>query len=137
VIPEPKDDEAHVIGYRTKPNRVMDALNFEYPDYERLDEGMAPAEMKVQDNELVQRKIRRLKITNSKLSKALMAISGEKNYSPEYGNFLYFHVFISDFSLLCFSIPLPSNDLRTGDSKNTKIDLFSTKKEGIIQGFWT
>ncbi|KAL5668306.1 hypothetical protein ACJX0J_020527 [Zea mays] len=75
---------------------------------------MAPVEMKVQDvmtkpfpvdeeilganiilwltfNELV----------SSKLYEGLISIGNK------YGNFLYFHVFVSDFSLLHISIPLP------------------------------
>jgi hypothetical protein len=38
-----KEDQLMTAAFGTRPkrrlNRVMDALNFEYPDYERLDEG--------------------------------------------------------------------------------------------------
>jgi hypothetical protein len=38
-----KEDQLMTAAFDTRPkrrlNRVMDALNFEYPDYERLDEG--------------------------------------------------------------------------------------------------
>jgi hypothetical protein len=38
-----KEDQLMIAAFGTRPkrrlNRVMDALNFEYPDYERLDEG--------------------------------------------------------------------------------------------------
>ena len=38
-----KEDQLMIVAFGTRPkrrlNRVMDALNFEYPDYERLDEG--------------------------------------------------------------------------------------------------
>jgi hypothetical protein len=38
-----KKDQLMTIAFGSRPkrrlNRVMDALNFEYPDYERLDEG--------------------------------------------------------------------------------------------------
>jgi hypothetical protein len=38
-----KEDQLMTIAFGTRPkrklNRVMDALNFNYPDYERLDEG--------------------------------------------------------------------------------------------------
>jgi hypothetical protein len=38
-----KEDQLMTASFSTLPkrrlNRVMDALNFEYPDYERLDEG--------------------------------------------------------------------------------------------------
>jgi hypothetical protein len=32
--------------WKQRLNRVMDALNFEYPDYERLDEGAGGAKRK-------------------------------------------------------------------------------------------
>jgi hypothetical protein len=38
-----KEDQLMTAAFGTRPkqrlNRVMDALNFEYPDYERLDRG--------------------------------------------------------------------------------------------------
>ena len=38
-----KEDQLMTVAFGTRPkrrlNRVMDALNFEYPDYNRLDEG--------------------------------------------------------------------------------------------------
>jgi hypothetical protein len=38
-----KEDQLMIVAFGTRPkrrlNRVMDALNFEYPDYEKLDEG--------------------------------------------------------------------------------------------------
>jgi hypothetical protein len=38
-----KEDQLMTAAFCTRPkrrlNRVMDALNFEYPNYERLDEG--------------------------------------------------------------------------------------------------
>jgi hypothetical protein len=40
----PKKDQLMTAAFGTRPkrrlNRVMDALNFEYPDYERLDSGV-------------------------------------------------------------------------------------------------
>jgi hypothetical protein len=45
-----KEDELMTSAFGTRPkrrlNRVMDALNFEYPDYERLDEGTKGAKRK-------------------------------------------------------------------------------------------
>jgi hypothetical protein len=45
-----KEDQLMTASFSTLPkrrlNRVMDALNFEYPDYERLDEGARGAEKK-------------------------------------------------------------------------------------------
>jgi hypothetical protein len=45
-----KEDQLMVAAFGTRPkqrlNRVMDALNFEYPDYERLDEGAGGAKRK-------------------------------------------------------------------------------------------
>jgi hypothetical protein len=39
-----KEDQLMTAAFGTRPkrrlNRVMDALNFEYPDYERLDKGV-------------------------------------------------------------------------------------------------
>jgi hypothetical protein len=39
-----KEDQLMAAAFGTRPkqrlNRVMDALNFEYPDYEKLDEGV-------------------------------------------------------------------------------------------------
>ena len=39
-----------IVAFGTRPNRrlnrMMDALNFEYPDYERLDEGVGGAKRK-------------------------------------------------------------------------------------------
>jgi hypothetical protein len=38
-----KEDQLMIAAFGTQPkrrlNRVMDTLNFEYPDYEKLDEG--------------------------------------------------------------------------------------------------
>jgi hypothetical protein len=38
-----KEDQLMTVAFGTQPkrrlNRVMDALNFEYPDYEKLDKG--------------------------------------------------------------------------------------------------
>jgi hypothetical protein len=38
-----KEDQLMIVAFGTRPkrrlNRVMDALNFEYPDYEKLDKG--------------------------------------------------------------------------------------------------
>jgi hypothetical protein len=45
-----KEDQLMTAAFGTRPkrrlNRVMDALNFEYPDYERLDEGVGGAKRK-------------------------------------------------------------------------------------------
>jgi hypothetical protein len=39
-----KEDQLMIAAFGTRPkrrlNRVMDVLNFEYPDYERLDKGV-------------------------------------------------------------------------------------------------
>jgi hypothetical protein len=44
-----KEDQLMTAAFGTRPkrrlNRVMDALNFEYTDYERLDEGAGGAKM--------------------------------------------------------------------------------------------
>jgi hypothetical protein len=46
-----KEDQLMTVAFGTwekrRPNRVMDALNFEYPDYERLDEGVRGAKKRV------------------------------------------------------------------------------------------
>jgi hypothetical protein len=45
-----KEDQLMTFAFGTRPkrrlNRVMDALNFEYPDYDRLDEGVRGAKRK-------------------------------------------------------------------------------------------
>jgi predicted secreted protein len=45
-----KEDQLMTAAFGTRPkqrlNRVMDALNFEYPDYNRLDEGARGANRK-------------------------------------------------------------------------------------------
>jgi hypothetical protein len=45
-----KEDQLMTAAFGTRPkrrlNRVMDAVNFEYPDYERLDEGVEGAKRK-------------------------------------------------------------------------------------------
>jgi hypothetical protein len=45
-----KDDQLMTASFGTRPkrrlNRVMDALNFEYPDYERLNKGAEGAKRK-------------------------------------------------------------------------------------------
>jgi hypothetical protein len=45
-----KEDQLMTAAFGTRQkrrlNRVMDALNFEYPDYERLDEGARVAKRK-------------------------------------------------------------------------------------------
>jgi hypothetical protein len=45
-----KEDQFMTVAFGTRPkqrlNRVMGALNFEYPDYERLDEGAGGAKRK-------------------------------------------------------------------------------------------
>jgi hypothetical protein len=45
-----KEDQLMIAAFGTwkkrRLNRVMDTLNFEYPDYERLDEGVGGAKKK-------------------------------------------------------------------------------------------
>jgi hypothetical protein len=45
-----KEDQLMIVAFGTQKkrrlNRVMNALNFEYPDYERLDEGAGGAKKK-------------------------------------------------------------------------------------------
>jgi hypothetical protein len=45
-----KEDQLMIVAYGTRPkrrlNRMMDALNFEYPDYERIDEWAGGAKRK-------------------------------------------------------------------------------------------
>jgi hypothetical protein len=45
-----KEDQLMTAAFSTRPkqrlNRVMDPLNFEYPDYDRLDEGSGGAKRK-------------------------------------------------------------------------------------------
>jgi hypothetical protein len=45
-----KEDQLMTVAFGSWPkqmlNRVMDALNFEYPDYERLDEGAGGVQRK-------------------------------------------------------------------------------------------
>ena len=45
-----KEDQLMIAAFGTRPkrrlNRVMDVLNFKYPDYERLDEGARGAKRK-------------------------------------------------------------------------------------------
>jgi hypothetical protein len=46
-----KEDQLITAAFGTRPkrrlNRVMDALNFEYPNYERLDEGAGGIKRKI------------------------------------------------------------------------------------------
>jgi hypothetical protein len=60
-----KEDQLMTAAFGTRPkrrlNRVMDALNFEYPDYERLDEGVRGAKRKRIVNTLNRQAIRSVK----------------------------------------------------------------------------
>jgi hypothetical protein len=62
-----KEDQLMTAAFGTRPkrrlNRVMDALNFEYPDYDRLDEGAEGAKRKIVVNILSRQTARSVKKT--------------------------------------------------------------------------
>jgi hypothetical protein len=69
-----KEDQLMTAAFGTRPkrrlNRVMDALNFEYPDYERLDEGAGGAKRKRVGSVLSRQVARSVKADDEALKKA-------------------------------------------------------------------
>jgi hypothetical protein len=68
-----KEDQLMTAAFDTCPkrrlNRMMDALNFKYPDYERLDEGAEGAKIKIIVSILNQQAIRSVKEDKKALKK--------------------------------------------------------------------
>jgi hypothetical protein len=68
-----KEDQLMTAAFGTRPkrrlNRVMDALNFEYPDYKRLDEGARGAKRKRVVSNLNRQAIRSVKEDQKALKK--------------------------------------------------------------------
>jgi hypothetical protein len=72
-----KEDQLMTAAFSTQPkrrlNRVMDALNFEYPDYERLDKGAEGAKRKRVVSILSREAARSMKADEKALKKAKVA----------------------------------------------------------------
>jgi hypothetical protein len=72
-----KEDQLMTAAFSTQPkrrlNRVMDALNFEYPDYETLDEGVGGVNRKRVVSILSRQAIRSIKEGQKTLKKLLGA----------------------------------------------------------------
>jgi hypothetical protein len=81
-----KEDQLMIDAFGTRPkrrlNRVMDALNFEYPDYERLDEGAGGAKRKRIVSILNRQAIRSVK-EDQKALKKQKTLSEPKESSPK------------------------------------------------------
>ncbi|KAL5668356.1 hypothetical protein ACJX0J_020577, partial [Zea mays] len=115
----------------------MDALGFEYPDYERLDEEAGGLKRKRVVSEFAisggyqpgsvlfggttcYRQLKEIDVLHKVIighgdfcalvaSRGTAAAFVKAGFITQiwYGHFLYFHVFISDFSLLCFLLFFP------------------------------
>jgi hypothetical protein len=81
-----KEDQLMTTVFGTRPkrrlNRVMDALNFEYPDYKRLDEGARGAKKKRVVNILNRQAIRSVK-EDQKALKKQKTLSEPKDSAPK------------------------------------------------------
>jgi hypothetical protein len=81
-----KEDQLMTAAFSTRPKRrlkrVMDALNFEYPDYERLDEGARAAKRKRIVSILYRKAIRSVK-EDQKALKKQKTLSGPKESAPK------------------------------------------------------
>jgi hypothetical protein len=81
-----KKDQLMTIAFGSRPkrrlNRVMDALNFEYPDYERLDEGARGGKRKRVVSILGRQATRSVK-EDQKASKKQKTLSEPKDSAPE------------------------------------------------------
>jgi hypothetical protein len=81
-----KEDQLMTATFGTRPkrslNRVMDALNFEYPDYERLDEGAGGAKRKRIVSILNRQAIRSVK-EDQKASKKQKTVWEPKELAPK------------------------------------------------------
>jgi hypothetical protein len=81
-----KEDQLMTTAFGTRPkrrlNRVMDALNFEYPDYERLDEGAEGVRRKRVVSILSRKAIRSVK-EDQETSKKIKTVSESKVSAPK------------------------------------------------------
>jgi hypothetical protein len=81
-----KVDQLMMVSFGTRPkrrlNRVMDALNFEYPDYERLDKGTEGAKRKRVVNILSREAARSVK-ADEKAPKKMKAVQEPKAQVPK------------------------------------------------------
>jgi hypothetical protein len=81
-----KEDQLMTVAFGSRPkrrlNRVMDALNFEYPDYERLDEGAGGAKRKRVVSILGRQATRSVK-EDQKASKKQKTLSEPKDLAPK------------------------------------------------------
>jgi hypothetical protein len=81
-----KEDQLMTAAFGTHPNRrlnrVMDALNFDYPDYERLDEGPGGIKRKIIVSILNRQAIRSVK-EDQKALKKQKTISEPKELAPK------------------------------------------------------
>jgi hypothetical protein len=84
-----KEDQLMIAAFGTRPkrrlNRVMDSLNFEYPDYERLDEGLGGIKRKGIVSILNRRAIRSVKEDQKTLKKQKLYRS-QRNQFPRNRN---------------------------------------------------
>jgi hypothetical protein len=84
-----KEDQLMTIAFGTRPkrrlNRVMDTLNFEYPDYKRLDEGAGGAKRKRVISILNRQAIRLVK-EDQKALKKQKTLSEPKDSAPKNAN---------------------------------------------------
>jgi hypothetical protein len=81
-----KEDQLMNATFGTRPkrrlNRVMDAINFEYPDYERLDEGLGGAKRKRVVSILSRQATRSVK-EDQKALKKQKTLSEAKDLAPK------------------------------------------------------
>jgi hypothetical protein len=86
-----KDDQLMTVAFGTQPkrrlNRVMDALNFEYPDYERLSEGAGEVKTKGVVSILSRQAAWSVK-ANEEALKKVKAASEPKAPAPKKGNLM-------------------------------------------------
>jgi hypothetical protein len=87
-----KEDQLMTAAFGTRPNRrlnrVMDALNFVYPDYERLDEGPEGIKRKIIVSILNRHAIRTVKEDK----KALKLYRSRRNWLPRNESLSRYHL---------------------------------------------
>jgi hypothetical protein len=86
-----KEDQLMTVAFGTSPkrrlHRVMDALNFEYPDYDRIDEGARGAKRKRVVSILAREAIRSVKEDQETLKK-MKTVPEPKVSTPKNGSLL-------------------------------------------------
>jgi hypothetical protein len=86
-----KEDQLMTAAFGTRPkrrlNRVLDALNFEYPNYERFDKGVEGLKRKRMVS-ILNRQAARLVKEDEKISKKANQLPSRRRKSPKRGSLM-------------------------------------------------